>query len=211
MKFFSVLIFLAVSFCSFATDITLKANGELTFFGHSSIHDFKGQVSTQPFKIFLMKSKNGHTTVNTEIKINVKNMTTGNGNRDRKMYNMFNAKSFPVIQGVIKNMNSSLLKRSNPATDALSGVVPMELTISDITNKVPVTITDCIPHAEGEYQFKISFSLSLKDFNLHPKRGFFGLIRVYDNVEVEGKVTAILDGPSKIKLLKEKIKEQLEY
>ncbi len=153
---------------------TWPASAQIRFQGTSTLHDFEGQVSAQPFVLTLTSN-----TWSAKGGVLAAEMTTANTARDRKMYDMLAASVHMRITGEIQ---PSLI----PPPEGTN--VTLTLRIRDQAHALPVRITDWIATSD-EVRFHASWDVSLKQYGLKPP-SVVGVIRVGDNVHLEAQVTA---------------------
>lgn len=144
------------------------------------MHDFSGTVESQPFKIQIQPADGDKpATWSAETDVIVKEMTTANKSRDKKMMEMFDAEKFPRIHGVIQD---ALLPQTADAK------ATMRLRIRDKELSIPVTLTQW-KRTENLISFHASWEVSLKDYGLTAP-SVMGIVRVADKVTLESDVTA---------------------
>ncbi len=154
---------------------TLAAKADIKFKGSSTLHDFEGTVTTQPFAAeFKPGSGEGQWMVKARTALEVRNMTTHNKKRDKNMFKMFDLQHFAQIEGELPETLISEAGR----TDA-----KLHLKIRDVEGDVTATISD-VQRTEKQISCTMAFPVSLKAFNLKGP-SVMGLIRVDEMVYVE--------------------------
>jgi len=156
---------------------TFEASAIITFSGTSTLHDFKGSVAAKPFLLTVQPEDHNSQFCTAKIDVPVREMRTGDEDRDDNMYDMFDQEKFPKIQGRIQK---ALVWKDKP--------VPMEIRIRDVEQTVPVTISHW-KKTPDEISFQISFQLSLEKTKLEPP-SFLGIVNVGDRVDVTAQVNA---------------------
>ena len=154
---------------------TLVATADIVFRGSSTLHDFEGMATSQPFKAdFQENAEDGTLTVSAKTTLNVAGMTTDSKKRDRNMYNMFDIAHFANIEGQLPEIAVS-------ETDATKA--PLHLKICDVEQDVTAIISNVERNKEA-ISCTMTFPVSLKAFNLKGP-SVMGFIRVDDTVQVE--------------------------
>jgi hypothetical protein len=167
-----------------ATALTLEGNCDIRFFGQSTLHDFDGHVSCQPFTL----TSTGRTGIMRQpvVKILVAEMTTDNSNRDQRMFAMFEQESYPQIQGVFDDLDANVVLQQLQETETAPGPLEFDLRIRKVKKRVQAVTRDLVVSPE-EISFVMEFPLSLASFQLEAPR-VLGFIRVGDQVRVEARV-----------------------
>jgi len=154
---------------------TVSATAEVLFEGSSTLHDFEGTATTQPFNIELSKDPaTGLQRISATAVVNIGDMDTHNGKRDKNMFKMLDKTHHPLITGTLTNAELPL-EGTTTAT--------LHLKIRNLEKDVPVSL-ERLEYAEGLLGFKLAFPVSLEAFELKAP-SVMGVIRVADNVDVE--------------------------
>ena len=152
----------------------MPAKATVRFAATSTLHDFDGELSAQPFSLLL---SNG--TWSADAGVLAAHMATASEGRDRNMHKMLGTNDYPLIHGAVV---------AAPVPGAAGTNVTLHLKIRDRSQDLPVRISDWKETAE-EIQFHAAWELSLKQFALKPP-SVIGVIRVGDRVKLEADVTA---------------------
>lgn len=155
---------------------------DVFFHGTSTLHDFDGVIKAVPLEVKVEEGKTG-PTVSATAKVTVAGMTTGDGNRDAKMRNMFQAGAFPQFE---VNVDKAPVSQARP-TAAGNGTMDVRLTIAGKPVTVKGGITD-LKESSDNVSFTLSFPVSLAACQLKPP-SVAGLIRVGDEVTVKSSVS----------------------
>ncbi len=150
------------------------AEATFRFAGSSTLHDFGGQLSAQPFVLTI-----SNHTWSAEADVLAGEMATASEGRDRKMHKMMNAIEHPRIHGKVVFAPIPTEGGTN---------VMLNLKIRDQQIDLPVRVTDWKETAE-EIRFHAAWELSLKQYKLKPP-SVLGVIRVSDRVRLDADVTA---------------------
>ncbi|PLX93774.1 MAG: hypothetical protein C0619_04035 [Desulfuromonas sp.] len=87
-----VIFLLFLSLSSSVIAASYQGTCSITFQGSSTLHDFEGKDSCQPF---IVNEKDGVLGV-PELAVAVSGMDTDNSRRDKKMHAMFEVEAFPL-------------------------------------------------------------------------------------------------------------------
>jgi hypothetical protein len=178
--FISILLGLSLS-ASLADTATVSA--VVTFKGTSTLHDFEGGAVSQPSAAtFNEDASSGTMRVTAQVSLNVLDMTTEHGKRDKNMYMMLNEEEFKLITGSLENAEVPMVG---------TGTVALRLKIRDVEQDVAATVSE-VAHSDGHITCRMVFPVSLKAFNLKAP-SVMGLIKVGDTVEVECKIQGTIE------------------
>ena len=174
-----IMIFLVPFFCPQAKNLSGEAS--LHFDGHSTGQDFGGTLSPESFGATLQDGgTRGRILSIPKIEIRIRDMKTGNKKRDRKMYDMFQANRFPVLNASLERLSLHALKGSGAK-------FPIRLKIRDIEKEIEVKLKKFEERGE-QLLLEITFPVSLKEYGLTAPSALFGMIRVKDRVDVSGTI-----------------------
>jgi len=151
------------------------AEAIVRFEATSTLHDFGGTVSAQPF---VLKVSSNQWSAEADVLAGL--MNTANAKRDRNMHEMFNTNDYPRLHGTIA-----------PAAIPVSGTttnVILNLKIRDQQHDLPVAISDW-SETDSNLTFHAEWDVSLKQFKLKPP-SVLGVVRVGDVVHLSAEVTA---------------------
>lgn len=158
--------------------IEYSGNCSIVFHGSSTLHDFQGNGSCQPFTV----KENAGTMIPPELKVVVAEMETGNAKRDKKMREMFAEEQFPLITGTSSPISLDDLRRRLELGKDSAGDVTINLKIRDITRPVKTTVHNIVI-TDSTIKADMDFPLFLADYQLKPP-SVLGLIRVGDRIDV---------------------------
>ncbi len=163
----------------------IRGDCHIRFLGTSTLHDFTGTVRCMPFSADLARGEDGGTSIpEVDISVPVDEMDTGNKDRDSQMRDMFRSERFPMIRGIIRNVDVDESRRRMGREGKVA--FDLALRIRDVEKIVPVTVTGF--REEGQrVRFDFTFPVSLRDFGLKPP-SFLFIVRVGDRVDVTGNV-----------------------
>ena len=149
-------------------------SGTLSFDGHATAGDFTGNTS----------DVTGHfsgaadlTGARGWVEALVKTLKTGNGKRDKDLNKSMESDKYPTIRFDLERVN-----RLGGSADSAVVNLHGELKIHGVTRQVdlPATVrlsrTDARVHSD--------FPLSLKDYRIGGLKKLFGMLKMYDGIEV---------------------------
>jgi hypothetical protein len=156
----------------------LSAVAQIVFRGTSTLHDFEGRVTSQPFTLSIASN---YWSAAAEVLGG--GMTTANDKRDRNMWAMLGTDHYPHLSGAV----------SNAAVPPVAGAnITLRLRIRDQEFDLPVSVTEWAETVEA-VRFRAAWQVSLKKYGLKPP-SVLGVIRVGDTVRLEAQVTATKTG-----------------
>jgi polyisoprenoid-binding protein YceI len=159
----------------------------LRFTGVSTLHDFTGAVRCRPFSADLVTGPDGGTRIpRVEVDVRVREMDTGNHARDGKMQEMFQSDRYPVIHGIVREIDVDRIRREIGNEEGGKAFLDLTLGIRDVERTVHAAVTNF--REEGSrVGFDVEFPVSLADYGLEAP-SFLGIFRVRDKVAVTGNV-----------------------
>jgi hypothetical protein len=184
MRFRSLAILLLLSLAPAlrAQEVWLGTS-DVTFKGYSTLHDFTGTAKAVPLKVVVSPGKNGRV-VSATSDVEVKRLNTSNEKRDSNMMLMFQEAQHHLIKVEVTDAEERTLKGER----GRAGRMPVTLTIAGKHGTVNGTVVN-ISESPKSVSFDLTFSVSLKAFNLDPPSTLGGLVKVQDNVDVTAHVT----------------------
>jgi polyisoprenoid-binding protein YceI len=150
------------------------ATATVRFVGTSTLHDFAGELPSQPFVLVI---SNGAWSAEADVLAG--SMATGSEGRDRNMHRMLNTNDHPRLRGKVV---------SAPVPSAAGTNAMLNLKIQNRQFDLPVRVTDWRESAE-EITFHAAWEVSLKQYGLKPP-SVLAVIRVGDIVRIETDVRA---------------------
>jgi hypothetical protein len=169
---------------TYADALTLDGQCEFQFFAKSTLHDFEGKGTCQPFFLNSERMASGEELIKApSIVVLVNGMDTDNSARDKKMYAMFENQRFPEIKGLFSDLKAETILQQLKDEGDTAGHLDFNLQIRTISKPVAATARDLLITPE-QISFRMEFPLSLADFQLDPP-SVLGMIRVDDQVRVE--------------------------
>jgi polyisoprenoid-binding protein YceI len=159
----------------------------------SNLHPFEGHTDTLEFTV-RGTPEGGDTLLEASFAVPVRSLSTGNDSRDRDMYKMFEADTYPDITVKVPPVALSRLRPDGSPSSGESGTVPFEMTIRTTTRTIRGRVERWRESGE-RCTFTTRFAVSLKRFGLEPPRPFFGALYVEDTVRVAAPVWIRTPGP----------------
>ena len=169
-------LFLILPATSPATDY--QGNCTVIFEGSSTLHDFNGKGSCEPF----IASENAGAIIVPELTVAVSDMDTDNSSRDKKMRKMFEAEKYPLIKGMSGPISLSDIRKALEENIDSTPTLLFQLKIRDIEKPVTAVLQNIV-ETEGNVTADLTFTLSLADYQLKAP-SVLGIIRVGDSIKV---------------------------
>jgi len=178
-----LLMFLAL-WVNPAGALELSGECQVQFTGESTLHDFSGSGTCEPFALQVREAAGGKAILPDAIlAVPVSGMQTGNTSRDKKMREMFAADRFPRIAGILGGGSVADLRQQLHEAARGARTFPLRLRIRDVEAPVPARVTHLVDTPKT-FSFDLEFPVSLKAFQLEAP-SVVGLIRVADEVRVK--------------------------
>ena len=162
-----MMILLAVSLLTLSAHAGWQGTATTEFAVKATMDSFVGKASSEPIVL-----ADGATEF--PVTFQVAKLDTGKKKRDVEMQHMFHADQHLDIVGVAQL--ADVLKPNE------AGEVPVNLTISGVTQTLPAKISDVV-QADGKLSFQAYLEISLKSFGLKPP-SIMKIINVGDVVKV---------------------------
>ncbi|MFA5516310.1 MAG: YceI family protein [Desulfuromonadales bacterium] len=166
-----LVFFLLVAFPLSSLAGDYQGNCSVTFQGSSTLHDFNGAGSCQPF---VVGEIDGVLKI-PAISVPVAGLDTDNARRDKKMRAMFDGENFPLITGIGGPVDLASLANG-------AGSLALTLQIRGIDRAVTATV-DNVVKTDGTITADLAFPVSLANYRLEPP-SVLGIISVDDQVNV---------------------------
>jgi len=170
-----------------AAAMTLDGRCAIRFYAASTLHDFEGQATCQPFVLAAELLPDSREVVRQPVvTVLVNEMDTDNSGRDEKMRKMFDSARFPTITGAFADLDVAALLQQFAQAKPGPGTLEFTLQIRDVTQKVAATVRD-LARTPEQITFTLEFPLSLASYALEPP-SVLGMIKVDDRVRVVARV-----------------------
>ena len=184
--FQNTLIVFIFSFCGLAQAEerwqVLPEKSKVIFFARTTLHDFNGKA--QQLSGGLVGDTNA---IKGFVDLQIAGLSTGDPDRDKNMYQMFNMSLFPQIHFAFDHGDITKVLTNQDAEVIFSGVMSMHHTSRQ------VSLISTGNWQDGVLLFEGTMFVHLKDFGLKPP-SILGLIRVSDEVKVQYKIAFIKKG-----------------
>jgi hypothetical protein len=152
------------------------ATAVIRFNGTSTLHDFGGELGTQPFVLIV---SNGTWSASAAVLSG--QMATASEGRDRNMHRMLATNEYPEIRGTVAN--APIPNGKAPATNVI-----LQLKIRDQTRALPVVVQEW-EESQENIRFRAAWQVSLKQYGLKAP-SVMAVVRVGDRVKLEADVVA---------------------
>ncbi len=197
LRIWIISIAAVLSLAVYAEAATLDGECTIHFFGKSTLHDFEGQVTCQPFVLQTEAAESGRQVIRQQVvTVLVSEMGTDNDGRDKKMRAMFDSTNFPEIKGHFADLEPEVILEQLKATENGQGSLEFDLQIRKITQHIKAK-TSLLTIGPEQIVFTMEFPLSLASFKLKPP-SVMGIIRVANDVQVEVQITLHRLPPAKV-------------
>ena len=153
----------------------------ITFNGTSTLHDWSGKVSAEPFVANVTMKDDKPAALKAKVEVKAANMDTAEPDRDVKMRKSMKVTDFPLITGV---MEATFDKINGP--DGKPATLPMKLTLLGKTQDVSARISQWSRKGDVA-SFDLDFDLSLKKSGIEVPSVLL-IVRVGDTIKVHATV-----------------------
>jgi hypothetical protein len=167
--------------------VVISPSSHIIINGNTNISAFNCNYSngvTEPVAIEFRKNRNKIEVENARLKIPVEYINCGNPLMNNDLRELLNSGETPYIIIDIydfyeKNIISDVLNSDNTG----SGTANINIAIAGITNEYNIDFID--RRKDNEVIITSAVNLKLMDFGLDPPPKMLGLVRLYDNIEIE--------------------------
>ena len=153
----------------------------IEFTGHSTLHDFKGTVHSQPFEVLVSTEEDGKETWSVDVNVTADQLNTGNGLRDKKMRALLRVSDFPIIRGSVVRVEPARFRNAEGASK-----LPLTLRLLSTDSEVEVDVANW-QEDEKHIEFDMIFPVSLNRYGMRPP-SMMGMMKVDDRVDVSAHV-----------------------
>lgn len=161
---------------------------DITFSGDSTLHDFTGKVSAEPFTVVTENLDDpDRATASSTVIVKVSKMDTDNEKRDAKMMEVMDAANHPAIKVDVDNLKAA---ETNPIMEGGSPrptVIPFTLQLKGRQHQMNAKVVGW-KFSENAIQCEVAFPVSLKAAGIKPPN-VLGVVKVADVIEVTAKLT----------------------
>jgi polyisoprenoid-binding protein YceI len=169
-----------------ATPTPWRGASDIRFDGTSTLHDWSGNVSTQPFTaIVTMDDAGNPTALKAQVTVKAASMDTHKPQRDKTMHDSMKVSDFPLITGTMDTAFDKVMKPGDKSPSRL----PFKLKILGKEQQVDGAISGW--KLKGDTAtFDLDFDLSLKKCGINVPAALF-VIRVGDTIKVHATVKLV--------------------
>lgn len=160
-----------------------KGSCEVTFSGKSTLHDFEGTVSAKPFVVSLDQLEHpAQAHASSRVVVEAAKMDTDNDERDEKMHECMDVKTFPEIVVEVTDLAAADTKPVTGGAVPQPTVIPFVLDLKGKKQKVTGKVSDW-KYDGDSISCTVTFPVSLKASNIKPP-SVLGIVKVKDEIEV---------------------------
>lgn len=157
---------------------------EVHFSGESTLHDFEGDVSAEPFIVEISDMANpAAASASSRVVVKAAAMDTGNDKRDVEMHKCMDVSTHPEIVVDVDDLGISEMKTVADGVVPRPTVVPFKMTLMGKTHEITGQVSGW-SYSDGDATFSVSFPVSLKACGIKPP-GVLGVVKVKDEVRVK--------------------------
>lgn len=177
LKFFTLFSILLIT--SAKAD-TWAGSAQIQFSGTSTLHDWSGDVTAEPFKAEVAMSGGTPKRITSTVTVKAAGMDTHEPKRDANMLKAMKADTHPLIIGKIDADFGTV------AADGVPKTLPIELKLLGVPQKVTGTISNWKLNG-SKATFDLDFTASMKASGISVP-AVLVFIRVGDGVKVHAAV-----------------------
>lgn len=169
-----------------ATPTQWRGSSSIQFSGTSTLHDWSGNVSAEPFTATVMMDENGRpTALKSQVVVKAVKMDTKEPDRDTKMRASMKVTDFPLISGTFDTPFGNIMQpgQKTPAK------VPFGLNLVGKDHQVEGVISNWSLKGDTA-TFDLDFDLSLKRCGINVPSVLL-VIRVNDTIKVRATVKLV--------------------
>ena len=169
-----------------ATPSQWRGSSDIRFDGTSTLHNWSGNVSAQPFTAIVTMDDSGNpTALKAQVTVKAANMDTHKAARDKDMRESMKVTDFPLITGTMDTDFDKVMKPREKSPSQL----PFKLKLLGKEQPVNGAISNW--QLKGNTAtFDLDFDLSLKKCGINVPAAMF-VIRVGDIIKVHAAVKLV--------------------
>lgn len=168
--------------------ILLNDSSRLIINGSSNIIDYSceltQELSLKPLIVNVTTKNRSFYTENAQLYLQVNLFDCGLAKMNRDFQETLKAEEYPIMKIQVNQIYQNLPGDLN-LTDSLSANVI--ITIADVSNYYDIKFSYRV-RSDGLIEINGSQFMQMQDFAIEPPTTFFGLIRVYGELEIELKL-----------------------
>lgn len=170
----------------FGTATKWDGTAEIAFAGSSTLHQWDGKVSAEPFTATVVMGNDDHPkSLSATVKVKAASMDTDNDKRDATMHKSMKVSDHPLIEGTFQDVSFASIMPDGKTPSKL----PFSLTLLGKRHDVLASVSNW-KLGEDTATFDVSFSLSLKQCGIHVPSAML-VVRVGDTVKVNASVKLV--------------------
>jgi hypothetical protein len=190
--FFLLFILGSVSFYLSGTEtgtvsVIIAPSSHIIINGNTNVSAFNcyySNGSTEPVAIVFRKNRNKIEIENARLKIPVECINCGNSLMNNDLRKLLNAGETPeIIIDIYNFYEKNILSDELNSDNTGFGTANINIAIAGMTNEYNIDFID--RRKDNEVIIKSAVNLKLMDFGLDPPPKMLGLVRLYDNIEIE--------------------------
>ncbi|MDF1813752.1 MAG: YceI family protein [Verrucomicrobiales bacterium] len=160
----------------------------IQFNGKSTLHDFTGNVTAEPFLIAVSNPTDPvNAAARGRVVAKAAKMDTQKPARDRKMYKVMGTGSFPDVVVDLGNLTAAATKPVAGGPVPTPTVIPFDLTIKGKTKKTIGKVSNW-NYTDSKITFRVAFPVSLTSYGIKPP-SVVGIVKVEDMISVTADVS----------------------
>lgn len=170
-----------------ADDTKWNGTCQIHFSGESTLHDFEGDVTAEPFTVTVSGIDDpANASATSEVTVKAAGMDTGNDKRDAEMHKCMDVTNHPGITVTVDDLAVSETKPAKDGAMPRPTIVPFTMTLMGKSHQITGQVSDW-SYTDGDATFSVSFPVSLKACGIKPP-GVLGVVKVKDEIQVKAKL-----------------------
>ncbi len=163
-----------------------RGASDIRFEGTSTLHDWSGTVSAEPFTATVTMDDEGHpAALKSQVTVKAVRMDTREPDRDKKMRASMKAADFPLITGTMDTTFDKVMRPGGKTPSRL----PFKLRLLGRDHQVDAAISNW-SLKERTASFDLDFNLSLKACGITVPSVLL-VIRVGDTIKIHANVKLV--------------------
>jgi len=177
----------AFAISAFAQSSEWSGTCKVSFAGKSTLHDFEGTVSAEPFSVKIANFDTPTKALATSlVSVKAAKMDTGNAKRDKAMRKCMEVDTFPEITVSVKDLSPELTSPRMEGPMPEPTVIPFKMSLKGKTHDISGKVSDW-SYREDKISCTVSFPVSLSAAGIKPP-SVLGMVKVEDQIEVAAQL-----------------------
>ena len=173
----------ASAISAFAQSSEWSGTCQVHFAGKSTLHDFDGTVTAEPFSVKIANFDTpAQASATSVVSVKAAKMDTGNEKRDKAMRKCMEVDTFPEITVSVKDLSPELTSPRMEGPMPEPTVIPFKMSLKGKTHDVTGKVSDW-SYREDKISCTVSFPVSLSAAGIKPP-SVLGMVKVDDRIEV---------------------------